>query len=108
MPAPLPVVEVEASTLTDEEWLFVHHYRSLQPGASVREKTRFRESRLSLSDNQLQVKLQIAVESFMARGAIIAVTDEHGEQVLSPQTKQPVYTWVGKIISRLVLVNPRN
>lgn len=93
-------VEVDASTLSPEEWFAIYAVNGLAPDASYSKMTEFRRHAFSKTRAEQVALLQVGMESLIARGLFGPVYDAEGR----PQTDERgnvVYEAKGKLVYRV-------
>lgn len=101
-------LELDAATLTREEWFFLAAAFGQRPGASRRDISEWHRQALGLPKAQQHVIFKQGLESLIARGFIVQERDQNGSLVFD-RTGQPVYKGVGRIVSRVTEYNaPKN
>lgn len=93
-------VEVDASTLTPEEWFTVYAVNGLAPDATYDKMTEFRKYAFGKSRLEQQQLLRTGMESLVARGLFGPVFDAEGN-VLTDQRGDVVYEAKGKLVYRV-------
>ena len=98
-------VNVEADTLTPHEWFFLVAVAGMKPGALPQHAQEFREVSLGLSRAEQMARIQLGLESLMARGFVDCVRDESGQSVRD-RDGAPAYRIMGNVVTRVRQVDP--
>lgn len=91
-------VEIEATSLTPEEWFFLHQLYGKVPGARPEHVKAMHESLAGLTTQQAETKFLLGREAFRARGAIVDRVQPDGSVG---------FQFIGRIITRLTRVDPK-
>lgn len=86
-------VEIDATTLTYEEWFFIWAAMGAAPDASLSHIGEWRKRSLGMSPQQKQLTFRLGFESLVQRGAI--------KQVGTSPDGQPEYQHNFKVVSRI-------
>jgi hypothetical protein len=86
-------VELDASTLTYEEWFFVWAAVGYKPDASLKDLSEWRQRSLGMSSRQKDLTFRLGFDSLLQRGAI--------KQVGTSADGQPEYQHNFRIVSRI-------
>lgn len=98
-------VEVDASTLSPEEWFAVYAVNGLSPDASYSKMTEFRRVAFGKSRLEQQQLLRVGMESLIARGLFGPALDDEGN-VVTDKNGDIVYEAKGKLIYTVREVKP--
>lgn len=93
-------VEVDASTLTPQEWFAIYTINGLSPDANYAKLNEFRQQTLGKSRAEQMSLLQAGLESLVARGLFGPVFDADGR----PQTDSKgniIYEAKGRLVSHV-------
>lgn len=93
-------VEVDASTLSPEEWFAIYAVRGLSPDASYDKLTEFRRHTMGKSRSEQMALLRTGMESLVARGLFGPVYDEEGRPVTDAHG-EVVYEAKGRLVYRV-------
>lgn len=93
-------VEVDASTLSPEEWFVIYAVRGLAPDASYDKMTEFRKHAFGKTRIEQQQLLRQGMESLVARGLFGPATDRDGN-VVTDAHGDVVYEAKGKLVYRV-------
>lgn len=93
-------IEVDAATLSPEEWFTIYAVNGLSPDASYSKMTEFRRVAFGKSRLEQQQLLRNGMESLIARGLFGPATDKEGN-VVTDQKGDVVYEAKGKLVYRV-------
>ena len=93
-------VEVDASTLTPDEWFVVYALRGLAPDSSLDKIAEFQKRSFAMSPQQKQATFRSGMESLIARGLVGPAVDREGA-VMTDANGDTIYEVTGKLIYRV-------
>lgn len=106
MPTPArPLVEIDATELTYEEWFFLWCMQGTRPDAKMHHIAEYQKRVLGMTPQQKQMTLRLGLEALVARGFITYVVDADGNPVKDADG-QPVFEAHGRVISRMREAKP--
>lgn len=97
-------VDLDASTLSYEEWFFVTAAMGHKPDASMSEVAEWRKRSLGMSQKEKLTVFRVGLERLMSKGFVFAEKNADGSPKLL--NGEQVYGCRGKIISRIKSYNP--
>jgi hypothetical protein len=99
-------VDIDASTLTYEEWFFISAAMGHKPDASLTESTDWRKRSLGMTQKEKLTVFRVGLEQLMQRGFVVAEKNSDGSPKM--ENGQQVYACKGKIISRIKAYTPKS
>lgn len=94
-------LEVDAATLTREEWFFLWVAFGQKPDASLRDIHEYRTRTLGMPRAEQQTIMLVGMEKLKERGVIVQERDREGKLVFDKATGQPVWVGRGRVVTRV-------
>jgi len=100
MPETSKRMDIDASTLSFEEWYFVWTVMGTRPDATMKDVQEFSVRTLGKSKAEQKVIVGVGLDSLMRRGFISYELDAMGNPKLNAQ-QEPIYKINGSIVGRV-------